>query len=82
MSMRQLHESDSLKITVTDENGKRQGILVARSDDWCWVLWDEMEAPTTEHIRELWICDKGPSLYDRMAEYAQTLCKPQLAVGA
>ncbi len=82
MSMRQLHENDSLQITVTDESGRRQGVLIARSDDWCWVLWDELDAPVTEYIGELWICDDGTSFYDRVAQYAHALYKPQNALGA
>lgn len=82
MSMRQLHKSDRLQITVTDENGRHQGILIARADDWCWVLWNEMEAPTTEHIRELWICDHASSLLERAVEYGRVICSPQMALGA
>lgn len=82
MTMRQLHENDALMITVTDENGRRQGILVGRLDDWCWVRWDDLDSPTTEHIGELWICENGPSLYERVVEYARAACSPRLAASA
>jgi len=82
MSMRQLHEVDPVDTTVTDENGHRQGILIARHGEWCWVHWAEMDSPTTEHVGGLWICENRTSLLDQVSAYARDLCIPHVALGA
>lgn len=82
MSMRQLHEFDPVDTTVTDQDGRRQGILVARSGEWCWVHWAGLDSPTTEHVGDLWICQNRPSLLEQVTACARDLCRSPLALGA
>lgn len=71
MSMRQLHADDSLKIHVTDRNGHRQGILLSKHHQWCWVAWEDVSAPASEHIEDLWVLDGETSLYDQLAVFVR-----------
>lgn len=57
MSMRQLHENDPMRISITDRDGQRQGIVLERHGQWCWVIWQDSSAPVTEHEDDLWIPD-------------------------
>jgi hypothetical protein len=57
MYLRQLHDHDLVETVVTDHTGKRQGLLLAKSDQWCWVSWDDCATPVTEHVDDVWICD-------------------------
>ena len=75
MSMRQLHGSDPVETTfVTDSRGLRQGILLARHEQWCWVEWEDSVLPVSEHADDLWICDQQP--FEKVGSFLRRLWQP------
>ena len=80
MSMRQLYESDPVHTHVTDSVGNRQGILIARYEQWCWVEWEGSSIPVTEHADDLWICQQEP--LEKVGAFLRKLWQPNTEIAA